>query len=809
MYDIDKMPSSIDVGYTGETNFNSIEINMAPWVSKSPGGSPKILYMRPGESEASLATTTFEDNILTWTITDDVLGTREGTGLFQVWFADTDEEEELRKLGMSVVVSMIIHLSIAGEGGNASTVQLPWLKEIMDLKNIILGYDYEAEAWAVGQSGGVDVPSTNPAYNNHAKHYSEEAAKWATGGTTGTPGAENNAKYYSEQADAAKAAAQTAQAACEAEVTRQLSEIISNPDSPPLDRTLSSNVSAAPADMVGNLKSALTQVDDKQIVIIDALADENEMTPSATETGKIMKADGTEDSSGGSSWQYKKYDVSNIEIVHVTNARILYTYTPTVVFKDSSNNVISAYDFGVSSPAFTADKRYPVPSNAKWAFVNTVNRGSYPITVYNSALAEHISKHIGDFVDMHSEYEQIYSTAENVENVNSWGVTSPTTKEVSDGKIKFTFTKTDSNTRFWNYIRKPTTISIGDKIKCEVWVKILSNSCTRSDNIFELAVIGYTSSSVKDEKYVTSLVEGNTYRFSVELTTTNAESDNTYFAIGNTLSDASISIEIERFNIMKVVNTPYNGEGQTGVQYADYANALTKTGLKQVANYVDRFGKFSGKTWFAVGDSLTADYFDLYVSFVEDKTGMTATNYGVGGTSVSPATGISNDFVSRVQNINGNADLWTIFGGQNDCAAVRRAIYDQEGAKEEIGTIDSTDTNTFYGAYNTIIQNILARTGNPVIVLIFPYYTRNSVDPTETDIAKQRIREAVLALGVKYGLPVIDLYSISQINANNYSKYLRDGTHPSQDGANLLRPLILEQFAQKVNFAETTPNMPH
>ena len=35
---------------------------------------------------------------------------------------------------------------------------------------------------------------------------------------------------------------------------------ISNPDSPPLDRTLSSNVSAAPADMVGDLKTAVTDI---------------------------------------------------------------------------------------------------------------------------------------------------------------------------------------------------------------------------------------------------------------------------------------------------------------------------------------------------------------------------------------------------------------------------------------------------------------------------------------------------------------------------------------------------------------------
>ena len=44
------------------------------------------------------------------------------------------------------------------------------------------------------------------------------------------------------------------------EVDAWLDEHITNPDSPPLDRTLSSSISAAPADMVGDLKSAIGTV---------------------------------------------------------------------------------------------------------------------------------------------------------------------------------------------------------------------------------------------------------------------------------------------------------------------------------------------------------------------------------------------------------------------------------------------------------------------------------------------------------------------------------------------------------------------
>ena len=72
----------------------------------------------------------------------------------------------------------------------------------------------DAEAWAVGQIDGVDVPNTDPRYENNSKYYSEqsagsatasassagEAEAWANGGSEGTPSATNNAKYYSEQA---------------------------------------------------------------------------------------------------------------------------------------------------------------------------------------------------------------------------------------------------------------------------------------------------------------------------------------------------------------------------------------------------------------------------------------------------------------------------------------------------------------------------------------------------------------------------------------------------------------------------------
>ena len=67
----------------------------------------------------------------------------------------------------------------------------------------------------------------------------------------------DNAQYYKEQAEAANTAAQAAkdaaETAAERDTTAWMNEHITNPDSPPLDRTLASSSGAAPADMYNTI----------------------------------------------------------------------------------------------------------------------------------------------------------------------------------------------------------------------------------------------------------------------------------------------------------------------------------------------------------------------------------------------------------------------------------------------------------------------------------------------------------------------------------------------------------------------------
>lgn len=60
------------------------------------------------------------------------------------------------------------------------------------------GYKLNSEAWANGQKGGVNVPSTDPQYNNNSLYYSRIASSWARGQTGLRTGEDtNNASYFS------------------------------------------------------------------------------------------------------------------------------------------------------------------------------------------------------------------------------------------------------------------------------------------------------------------------------------------------------------------------------------------------------------------------------------------------------------------------------------------------------------------------------------------------------------------------------------------------------------------------------------
>ena len=119
-----------------------------------------------------------------------------------------------------------------------------------------------SEAWAVGQRGGVDVPTTDPAYHNNAKYYAEQAGSEKTAAQTARQGAETAATNAGQSATAAAESASQA-----AESARTLT----------IDATLTQSGQAAGAketgDKITGLKEDLSDANDALIFNAECLSD--------------------------------------------------------------------------------------------------------------------------------------------------------------------------------------------------------------------------------------------------------------------------------------------------------------------------------------------------------------------------------------------------------------------------------------------------------------------------------------------------------------------------------------------------------
>ena len=148
MYQIGKMPGSIDIGYIGETNFRKIEIDMSAWMAEMPQGIPSIVHIRPGEAktDAYVADTSFdaEKNILTWVITAADIGPHEGEGMMQV-FLEEYEEDDLTKRGKSIRVTTKVNEAADDPSSTIPSAQETMLERMTTLKNQTVSAKEDAE----------------------------------------------------------------------------------------------------------------------------------------------------------------------------------------------------------------------------------------------------------------------------------------------------------------------------------------------------------------------------------------------------------------------------------------------------------------------------------------------------------------------------------------------------------------------------------------------------------------------------------------------------------------------------------------
>ena len=242
-------------------------------------------------------------------------------------------------------------------------------------------------------------------------------------------------------------------------------------------------------------------------------------------------------------------------------------------------------------------------------------------------------------------------------------------------------------------------------------------------------------------------------------------------------------------------------------QKIDKQTILSQNKKISASNLCDGFelnGRLAkGIKWYILGDSRSVDlayttkfYHDYLCEkhkFVRKK------NLAVSGARIRSADTAYHSLLEQYPNVEDDADLITIYAGIND--------YGQDNPTE-IGTEGSTDLTTFYGAFESLITNLITnhQTAKIVVITPIPQYNfeinntivwgdRNDINSLGKslddycNVIKKTCR--------KYGVFVKDACYESGITpriASQRSEYFKDGLHHNEKGQLVLANYLSDIF---------------
>lgn len=203
-----------------------------------------------------------------------------------------------------------------------------------------------------------------------------------------------------------------------------------------------------------------------------------------------------------------------------------------------------------------------------------------------------------------------------------------------------------------------------------------------------------------------------------------------------------------------------------------------------------------------LGDSITegaaaSSIEKTYVYLVGKLLNAEVRNYGVSGTrfarqyvpSESPRFDL--DFCLRAEQMNHDADLVFVFGGTND--------YGHGDAP--IGKLGDKTKDTFYGAIDQLINELLSHYKKEQIIFIPPLYRRDEDNPygegfkAKPGPTLSEYRNFMLEVLNKYQIEVFDIKDIFGKEENNDLYF--DGLHPNDKGHQLIAELIVNYIKNR------------
>ena len=195
-----------------------------------------------------------------------------------------------------------------------------------------------------------------------------------------------------------------------------------------------------------------------------------------------------------------------------------------------------------------------------------------------------------------------------------------------------------------------------------------------------------------------------------------------------------------------------------------------------------------------LGDSITegagtSSHDKMYTMVIEREYGAICQNYGIGGTRIARQTTPTEekwdrDFISRVPEMDNDADIVVVFGGTNDFGH----------GDAPLGTMSDRTPYTFYGALHCLYTALIEKYPGVPIVVLTPLHRLNEDSPkgdnkpAPVGTLKEYVN-IIREVAEYYSLPVLDLFKESGLQPKIpviQQKYVPDGLHPNDDGNAIL-----------------------
>lgn len=200
-----------------------------------------------------------------------------------------------------------------------------------------------------------------------------------------------------------------------------------------------------------------------------------------------------------------------------------------------------------------------------------------------------------------------------------------------------------------------------------------------------------------------------------------------------------------------------------------------------------------GKKMLFLGDSITfgvgvSDPDNIYWRRLAINDGCITRGYGISGTRIAEnlddtlyPSCAGKHFVTRLAEMDADADVIVVFGGTNDFGH----------GDAPIGTFSDRNDTSFYGALHNLMSALLEKYPHSEIVFLTPAHRceegrKPNVpidDPSNASL--QDYVNAIIEVASYYGLPVLDLYRVLGINPAvpvMRELYMPDGLHLSDAG---------------------------